>query len=296
VKDEVSGEAHGEGEARDDAAAGRQAVAAPSSLFQLCGRKSDKTRWRLAGSFTWPTSAVMPNFVRSLIIRLPTGESWTWPTMVGETKRPFEGIAQTLPQYHVNACAVLRPLQLVFGLTTAVHLGRIAASGCVQYFATYFRDGKYCTQPISDEFSLLGLSTDEERAVQHKICCFEEACIHHAWVMEQHLPKYAFIAFRGAVHPEFPREEYLDDFALALTSGSSLPLSPRECAPMPSWWCSQQGYVSLQRALEGRHYFIQRILKVSAYSVVAMCTSRRGRTVVKLRMLLQSASRLALGA
>jgi hypothetical protein len=51
---------------------------------------------------------------------------------------------------------------------------------------------------------------------------------------------------------------------------------------MPYWWCSQQGYVSLQRALEGRRYFIQRILKVSAYSVVAMCTSRRGRTVVKL--------------
>jgi hypothetical protein len=159
---------------------------------------------------------------------------------------------------------LLRPLQLVFGLTTAVHLGRIVAGGCVQYFATYFRERKYCTQPISDEFSLRGLSTDEELTVQHNICCFEEACIHHAWVMEQELPKFAFIAFRGAaVDPEVPRVEDLDDFAFALTSGCYVPLPPSDCAPMPYWWCSQQGYVSLQRALEGRRYFIQRILKVS---------------------------------
>lgn len=261
------------------AGAGAHADEAPSQVFLNRLRDSAERApkggmsWALKSSFYGGVGAMMPDFVRYFWFRTPLQlhaaavlEHVFWPTVVGETKPLDTSIVGAVPQYHRYACAILRPLQLVYGLEVVATMGRVVAGGTVQYFLTYFKDRKYCTRPVSPPYVVVGEGVPA--STYHAIACFEEATVWLAKRNERDLNKFAFLAMRAGADPSEPPGEGPPDAQGPLWASST------PTADQPHWWPTGSAVPLIGvmvKELVAQGYDPRQILKISTQSVVLRC-------------------------
>ena len=210
------------------------------------------------------TETVEADFVRSRRVAVITGSDVWWPTVVGETKSIDWSIAGALPQYHSYAVAVLRALLLACG-EGAVHLGRVVAGGCVQYFVTWFDTATrvFHTRAVCSPILLAGWRTPEQfRAVAHEALCWEEAS---AWLARQQEPGLARFPFLMRAAGESDDDDtYRDDFN-----------SPDGGVPL---WMSLNAWIAFPATVLGvlapHALTVVRTLKTSYRTVVLLCVER----------------------